>query len=1175
MSLHISVSLIREAIISSTEPTGEVHPADRVGRIERVLEDVTARRVNGESVSDNTVMAEHADLMPELGEALRKLRQVKKAIDQARDPEATLDQDETAAPSPGESEVDSLTQSLSGYQILREIHRGGQGVVYQAIQESTKRKVAIKILLEGPYASRSARRRFEREIELIAQLKHPNIIGVFHSGRTPDGRQYCVMDYVRGVPLDAYVREKKLALENALALFAKVCEAVNYAHQKGVIHRDLKPSNILVDTEGEPRVLDFGLAKMVSGPAETAVSLTGQVVGTLPYMSPEQSRGNPDEIDIRTDVYALGVILYQMLTGQYPYPVAGQMADVLKHIAETPPTPPSRSWKRDRGVTERTTKRVRAGACPIDDEVQTIVLRTLAKERERRYQTAGELARDIGHYLNDEPIEAKRESGWYVLKKSLRKYRVPVTVGTIMVISIAAFGVVVSYYAHWERVARIDAIAAKEESAIQERVATEEKEKAEKSEFLSRQRLYATRLALALSSYEHREIDRLQQALDSCQPDSRHWEWYWLKKLADRSSLTFGTEQAPLVCAMSRDGELVASSNLSGNITIWTCDGQETRTIGGARIPVFALALHPSGKLVASVDGYGMLNVHDVEKRNKIWGPVATLLTGLGPKTISPALSFSPDGTLIAFGCVDKLVLWNAATGENVRSWRTHTGSVMSISFSSDGKHLVTGSADSTLKLWNVATGDELQTFTGHNGAVYSVAFSPGDKRIISGGEDKTIRLWDSKNGTEICVLNGHTGAVSSVAMSPAGHRVISGGNDRTIRVWEADSGEEALTLLGHLDSVAYVACGPSGKRILSLGGGEIKTWDLNLSPLPVSFNTQNNAAPINALGGLGISFAVNSDGTQMVLGQLGRVGLLGKASGTLRSFDLTSGSETHTFGEHRSAVLAVAFSSDGSRVLSGGFSTSGLLGIEKSGFAALWDASSGEQMRVFSKGATRAPTQEGNMGVVFAVAISPSGRFVASAGTDRVLRLWNSDTGEAVRTFSGHDGDIVCVAFSPDGNLIASGSVDGTVRVWRVANGGAIGKPLHGHSGAVNSIAWNPNSRFLVSAGEDNSISLWRIQGGTLVAKLRGHREAVNSVAYSSSGKRIISGSSDGTVKIWDAQLHEELLTLRGHRAGVVAVASTACGNRIVSCDFMGIVKLWCPSVDRPTNTLSGGKCL
>lgn len=333
-------------------------------------------------------------------------------------------------------------KALPGYTILREIHRGGQGVVYQALQQSTNRKVAIKVLLEGAHASKSARQRFDREIELVASLRHPNVISVFHSDQTTDGLRFCVMDYVRGQPITQHVKQSKLTLQDTLRVFAQVCDAVNHAHQKGVIHRDLKPSNILVDVDGIPRVLDFGLAKMLGGAEQSLVSMTGQVVGTLPYMSPEQTRGNPDEIDTRTDVYSLGVLLYEILTGHYPYPVVGPMAEVLRNIAEAEPTPPSqygwegssvaissrssffRSWLRPSSSAAMLSRR----SSGIDDDIQTIVLKSLAKERERRYQSAGELSRDISHYLSGEPIEAKRNSFGYAVRKQLRRHRVAVAV---------------------------------------------------------------------------------------------------------------------------------------------------------------------------------------------------------------------------------------------------------------------------------------------------------------------------------------------------------------------------------------------------------------------------------------------------------------------------------------------------------------------------------------------------------------------------------------------------------------------------------------------------------------------------------------------------------------------------------------------------------------------------
>lgn len=335
--------------------------------------------------------------------------------------------------------------TIEGYEILREVHRGGQGIVYQAKQSLTNRKVAVKVLLEGSLASASARRRFEREIELVAQLRHANIISIFHSGLTADGRQYCVMDYVRGLRLDQHVQEKKLSVEQILELFATICDAVMYAHQRGIIHRDLKPSNILVDSGGSAKVLDFGLAKQLAGGAETLASITGEVFGTLPFMSPEQTSGNPEDVDTRTDIYALGVILYLLLTGQYPYPVDGQLADVVRHITETPPIPPSKRWSPDTGAKQRSSRPVRANECPIDDEVQTIILKALSKERERRYQSAAELARDVRHYLAGEPIEAKGDSSWYILKKAIRRNKVPfalaasialITLGSVVALSV-------------------------------------------------------------------------------------------------------------------------------------------------------------------------------------------------------------------------------------------------------------------------------------------------------------------------------------------------------------------------------------------------------------------------------------------------------------------------------------------------------------------------------------------------------------------------------------------------------------------------------------------------------------------------------------------------------------------------------------------------------------------
>ncbi|MCC6971424.1 MAG: protein kinase [Phycisphaerales bacterium] len=315
-----------------------------------------------------------------------------------------------------------------GYQILREISRGGQGVVYQALSKSTKRKVAIKVLREGPFVGVRDRIRFEREIDVLSQLNHPNIVAVQDSG-VAGGLHYFVMDYISGHTLDNYIRDADRTIEDTLALFHKICDAVNAAHLRGIVHRDLKPANIRVDASGEPHILDFGLAKgagtdIIEGEQLQVMTATGDFLGSLPWSSPEQAERAPDKIDVRTDVYSLGVILYQLLTGRFPYDVLGNFREALDRILHEVPKRPS------------TIKR------GINDEVETIVLKCLSKERERRYQNAGELARDIRNYLAGDPIEAKRDSQVYAIRKVLQRHKAATLAALVSLAAIIAGGVV-------------------------------------------------------------------------------------------------------------------------------------------------------------------------------------------------------------------------------------------------------------------------------------------------------------------------------------------------------------------------------------------------------------------------------------------------------------------------------------------------------------------------------------------------------------------------------------------------------------------------------------------------------------------------------------------------------------------------------------------------------------
>lgn len=329
----------------------------------------------------------------------------------------------------GEDRLSMPIDAVPGFEIFDELHRGGQGVVYRALQLSTKREVALKILLDGPFAGRTTRRRFEREVELVGKLSHPGIVPVFESGLA-QGHYYYAMQYIRGIRLDKFVRQQGLAINDTLQLFANVCDAVDYAHQHGVIHRDLKPSNILVDEDGRPHILDFGLAKLGGRNLdETApVSMTGQVMGTLAYMSPEHASGQPGQVDMRSDVYALGVILYELLLGESPYDLGDSFPEGLAAIISAEPSKPA----------------LRAGG--IDSEVSTIVLKALSKEKERRYPTAGALGADVLRYLHGDPIEAKRDSAFYTWRKTVKRYFVPGAFVTILVLGIAIGAIVDHYY---------------------------------------------------------------------------------------------------------------------------------------------------------------------------------------------------------------------------------------------------------------------------------------------------------------------------------------------------------------------------------------------------------------------------------------------------------------------------------------------------------------------------------------------------------------------------------------------------------------------------------------------------------------------------------------------------------------------------------------------------------
>lgn len=1024
-------------------------------------------------------------------------------------------------------EKERVGATIGRYKLLERIGEGGFGVVYMAEQQQPiRRKVALKVVKPG-FDTRQVIARFEAERQALALMDHENIAKVLDAGATESGRPYFVMELVHGVPITEFCDKNRLPTRERLKLFVEVCRAVQHAHTKGIIHRDIKPTNVLVTLhEGVPvpKVIDFGVAKATGQQLTEKTLFTNfaQMVGTPLYMSPEQAEMTGVDVDTRTDVYSLGVLLYELLTGATPLDnerlKRAAFDEVRRIIREEEPLRPStRLSKMDDEALDISAARRKSDPKQLDrlmrGELDWIVMKALEKERARRYETASAFAADVQRYLHDEPVEACPPSAWYRFRKFARRRK-------------AAFSVV-------SGIALMVLVAVGMLAVSNVRV----------SGALERERrgAYFQRIALAEREWGANNLSGLEELLGQCPEDLRDWEWHYLKRLRYGALPPLRHESGVYNVAFSPDGQYLATATKDGFVRLWRAKtGQELRKWPAHETNVPCVRFSPDGRYLATASWDLSAKVWDVPEvlQGEVQAP-RLRFEHTDPAMRLWSVAFSPDGQrLVSAGGREaaekgELKVWDLKTGQATLTLGFNWV-VRYVQFSPSGRRIV-GCSDDMVKVWDAQSGREEVTCRDPHGNLQAVTFSPDGRRIAAVGglfavhPDREIKVWDAQSGQEVLSLRGHVGGLRSVAFSPDGRRLASTGLDQTIKLWDSVSGQEILTLRGHTDHVFCVAFSPDGHQLASASlDGTARIWDAT----PPGSETGPEYLTLRGHTGAVTDVAFNPT-DEHTLASAG-------TDGKVRIWDGSNGQEIGALTESPSDIrLRLAFSPDGRRLAVA-------VGDRKE--VIVWDIANAKEICRFS----------GHSAFALCVAFSPDGQHVASAGFDFVVRVWDAATGNELQALTGHEWPVHGVAFSPDGRHLASCSADTTVRIWDLITGQEIRVLEPKHGGRVQNLAFSRDGKFLASASWDRTIKVWDTETWKLVHNLRDSSgSAAQCLAFGRDSNRLAWGSADGTVKVWDGP-GTDTNVLRGHTSWVQAVAFSPDDKWIASASLDGTVKIW-----------------